>query len=117
MGLAAGASAAAEERTENARRRRRGGGSGALYVPELGRADVRGGRRGGHRAHGRDKTQAILRGPRGRDHRVARHADSRRVASASPAHAFDADDAAIRVWDSGTGAMLFTATHESCGGA
>ena len=103
---------------ERRRRRRRGGGSGRSVRARAGRADVRGGRRGGHRAHGRGQDASHPPGAtRARSPRWRAHADSRRVASASPAHAFDADDATIRVWDSGTGAMLFTATHESCGGA
>ena len=79
VGLAAGASAAAEERTENAaaappRRRLR-----ALCTCRAGRADVRGGRRGGHRAHGRGQDASHPPGgPRGRDHRVG---EARRLAA------------------------------------
>ena len=119
VGLAAGASAAAEERTENAAAVAAAAAApGALYVPELGALAYAAGAEVVIERMGGDKTQAVLRGGHeGAITALARHADSRRVASASPAHALDADDATIRVWDSGTGAMLFTATHESCGGA
>ena len=90
---------------ERRRRRRRGGDApGALYVPELGALAYAAGAEVVIERMGGDKTQAVLRGGHeGAITALARHADSRRVASASPAHALDADDATIRVWDSEDG--------------
>ena len=139
VGLAVGASAASAERTENAAAVAAAAAApGALYVPELGALAYAAGAEVVIERVGSAKTQAVLRdpfrrrfgdalpqsAPMGATSRptitaLARHADSRRLASASPCRGpkKSADDATIRVWDSGTGALLFTATHDACGGA
>jgi hypothetical protein len=143
VGLAVGASAASAERTENAAAVAAAAAApGALYVPELGALLYAAGAEVVIERVGSAKTQAVLRDPplpegphpglRFGDAlhsapigttssstitALARHADSRRLASASPCVWHGDHDATIRVWDSGTGALLFTATHDACGGA
>ena len=122
VGVAVGAAAAAAERTENAAAVAAAAAApGALYVPELGALAYAAGARVVIERMGGDKTQAVLAGSRGCLFEgdvtaLARHADSRRLAASAPALSSD-DDATIRVWDSGTGELLSTATHASCGGA
>ena len=119
VGVAVGAAAAAAARTENAAAVAAAAAApGALYAPELGALMYAAGARVVIERVGGDKTQAFL-GPIGGEGDVtalARHADTRRLAASAPSLTNE-DDATIRVWDSGTGAPLFTATHASCGGA
>jgi WD40 repeat protein len=143
VGLAVGASAASAERTENAAAVAAAAAApGALYVPELGALLYAAGAEVVIERVGSAKTQAVLRDPplpegphpglrfgdavnsapigttsRPTITALARHADSRRLASASPCVWHGDHDATIKVWDSGTGALLFTATHDACGGA
>jgi WD40 repeat protein len=129
VGLAVGASAASAERTENAAAVAAAAAApGALYVPELGALIYAAGAEVVIERVGSAKTQAVLRDPplnsapigttsRPTITALARHADSRRLASASPCVWHGDHDATIKVWDSGTGALLFTATHDACGGA